>query len=194
VSKTAYMAEGAYTFETTDTYRDGICCQDGPGRFKATVNGETVAISSSSSSSSSSGEFRDVVRESFDMVRRSTSPPSIIDRMSRTTTTRMRRVGCYGVSRPVLLKPRPVFIGFVAVCRLGSWRRVLAYDMCCGNGDGSAVLYATVDDSDLLITSSDCVLVMHSTKSMYHVSCIVSPMTLASQTQCSASDPALQVS
>jgi hypothetical protein len=59
--------------------------------------------------------------------------------------------------------------------------------MCCGSGDGSAVLYATVDDSDVLITSSDCVPVMNSSKSMYHVSCIVSRMTLASQTQWSKS-------
>jgi hypothetical protein len=61
------MAEGAYTFETTDAYGYGIRCQYSPGRFKATVNGEPVAMSSS-------GEFRDVNRESFDVVRRSTSP------------------------------------------------------------------------------------------------------------------------
>ena len=67
VPKTAYMAmaEGAYTFQTTDASGYGICCRDGPGRFKATVNGEPVAISSS-------GEFRYVIRESFDVVRRST--------------------------------------------------------------------------------------------------------------------------
>jgi hypothetical protein len=63
VSKTAYIAEGVYTFET---YGYGICCQYGAGRFKATVNGEPVAISNT-------GEFRDVVRESFDAVRCSTS-------------------------------------------------------------------------------------------------------------------------
>jgi hypothetical protein len=98
VSKTAYMAEGEYTFEVTDTYGDDICCQYGAGRFKAADNGEPVA-------SSSSGEFR----ESFDVVRRSTSPPSTIDWMSRTMTTRMGRVGRYRVSRPVLSKPRPAF-------------------------------------------------------------------------------------
>jgi hypothetical protein len=67
VSKTAYMAmaEGAYTFETTGTYGDGIYCQYGADQFKATVNGEPVAISTS-------GEFRDVARESFDAVGRST--------------------------------------------------------------------------------------------------------------------------
>ncbi len=56
--------------------------------------------------------------------------------------------------------------------------------MCYGYGDGSAALYATVDDSDLFITSSNVVPVMNSTKSMRHVSCIVSQMTSASQTQC----------
>ena len=90
VSKTVYMAERAYTFEATDTYGDGICRQYGASRFKATVNGEPIAISSS-------GEFR----ESFDVVRRSTSPPSTIDWMSHTITTRMERFGCYRVSRPV---------------------------------------------------------------------------------------------
>jgi hypothetical protein len=62
-----YISDEAYTSETTDAYRYGICCQCNTGEFKATVNGEPVAISSS-------GEFRDVVRESFDVVRRSTSP------------------------------------------------------------------------------------------------------------------------
>jgi hypothetical protein len=64
VCKTAYMAEGAYTFEATNTCGDGICCQYGAGRFKASVNDEPVAISSRSGES----------RESFDVVRRSISP------------------------------------------------------------------------------------------------------------------------
>jgi hypothetical protein len=55
VSKTAYTAEGAPTFEMTDTYGDGICCQYGACEFKIT-------------------EFRDVARPSFDMVDRSTDP------------------------------------------------------------------------------------------------------------------------
>jgi hypothetical protein len=41
-SKTAYIAEGSYTFEMADTYRDGVCCQYGAGEFKITVNGEPV--------------------------------------------------------------------------------------------------------------------------------------------------------
>ncbi len=95
VSNIVDVAEVTFTFEMTDTYGDGICCQYGASRFKATVNGEPIAISSS-------GEFRDVVRESFDVVRRSASPPSTIDWMSYTKTTRMGRFGCYRVSRPVL--------------------------------------------------------------------------------------------
>jgi hypothetical protein len=40
VSKTAYIAEGAYAFEMTNTHEGGICCQYGAGKFKITVNGE----------------------------------------------------------------------------------------------------------------------------------------------------------
>jgi hypothetical protein len=41
VTKTAYIAAGAYTFEMTDTYGygDGICCQHGASAFKIAVNG-----------------------------------------------------------------------------------------------------------------------------------------------------------
>jgi hypothetical protein len=67
VSKSAYIAEKAYTFEMTDTYGDGICYQYGAGEFKITVIGEPGDISSS-------GKFRGVVRESFDVVGRSTGP------------------------------------------------------------------------------------------------------------------------
>ena len=50
--------------------------------------------------------------------------------------------------------------------------------MCCGYGDGSATLYQlTVDDSNVLITSSNGRLVMSSTKSIPNSSCIVSRMT-----------------
>jgi hypothetical protein len=63
-----------------------------------------------------------------------------------------------------------------------------------GYEDGSAALYATADDSDMLITSSNGMLVMNSTNSMRNASCIVAQMTLAWQTQCSARDHALKVS
>jgi trypsin len=39
VTETAFVTEGAYTFEITDTWGDGICCQEGSGEFKITVNG-----------------------------------------------------------------------------------------------------------------------------------------------------------
>jgi hypothetical protein len=64
-SKTAFIAEGAYTYEMSDTYGDGICCQNRAGEFKITMNGESVAISSS-------GKFRAVVRESFFVFGRDT--------------------------------------------------------------------------------------------------------------------------
>jgi hypothetical protein len=49
VSKTAYIAEGVYIYESTDTYGNGICYPYGVGEFNTTVNGEPVAISSSGS-------------------------------------------------------------------------------------------------------------------------------------------------
>jgi hypothetical protein len=55
VSKTAYIAEGAYTYERTDTYGNGVCCLYGASEFNITVSGELVAISSSE-------ELRGVVR------------------------------------------------------------------------------------------------------------------------------------
>jgi hypothetical protein len=91
VSKTADIAEGAYTFQMADTYGDGICCRYGSGEFKITVNGEPVAISISNSS----GESRDFVRESFDVVGAVMAAPSTSGWMLRTMTIRMRRVGRY---------------------------------------------------------------------------------------------------
>jgi hypothetical protein len=84
-SNTVYIAEGAYTFKMNDTYGDGICCQYGAGKFKMTVHGEPVAICSSSSSR----EFRDVVRESIDVVGRSTHRRLPVG----TIPTRMGRAG-----------------------------------------------------------------------------------------------------
>jgi hypothetical protein len=58
VSKTAYVAEGAYTFEITGTYGYRVCCQYGAGEFKITMNDEPVAINSS-------GEFQNFVRKTL---------------------------------------------------------------------------------------------------------------------------------
>jgi hypothetical protein len=52
-----------------------------------------------------------------------------------------------------------------------------------GYEDGSAALYATVDESNVLITAINGVLVITSTKSMRNVSCIVSRMISASHNQ-----------
>jgi hypothetical protein len=54
VSKTACIAKGAYTFEMTDMYGDGICYRYGAGEFKITMNSEPMATTTS-------GEFRDVI-------------------------------------------------------------------------------------------------------------------------------------
>jgi hypothetical protein len=36
------ITAGTYTFEMTDSYGDGICCEAGFGLFKIAVVGETV--------------------------------------------------------------------------------------------------------------------------------------------------------
>jgi hypothetical protein len=59
VSKTASIADGAYTFEMADTHGDEICWQYGADEFNISVNGKPGA-------NSSSGDFRDFVRECFD--------------------------------------------------------------------------------------------------------------------------------
>jgi hypothetical protein len=56
--------------------------------------------------------------------------------------------------------------------------------MCWGHGDGATALYATVDDSDLLVTANNDIPAMNSTKSIRNVSCIVPRLTSAPQTQC----------
>lgn len=62
MSKTAYLAEGVYTFKLTDTDGYRVCCQYNAGEFKITLNGEPTAITSS-------GELRDAVGKSFDEIR-----------------------------------------------------------------------------------------------------------------------------
>jgi hypothetical protein len=49
--------------------------------------------------------------------------------------------------------------------------------------DKETALYVTVNDSDVIITSSNGVAVMTSTKSMRYALCIVSRRTLPLQTQ-----------
>jgi hypothetical protein len=53
------IAAGKYTFEMTDSFGDGICCENGSGSFTITVDGEAVI--------SNNGEFEDSVQETFDV-------------------------------------------------------------------------------------------------------------------------------
>jgi hypothetical protein len=50
---------GTYTFEMTDSFGDGICCENGSGSFTITVDGETVI--------SNNGEFFASVQEAFNV-------------------------------------------------------------------------------------------------------------------------------
>jgi hypothetical protein len=150
VSKTAHITEGAYTFEMTETYGDGICCQYGASEFKITGTGEPVAIISIS-------EFRYVVRESFDVVRCSTGLTVdyrldvAYDDYPYETSWSLQSLTTSAVVAAS---------GFNEVTELGY----------------------LLDESDVLITSSNGVPVTSLTKSL-RISCIVSRMTSASQTQ-----------
>jgi hypothetical protein len=68
-SRAVFVAGGEYIFEMTDTFRDGICCENGFGEFKIAVNGEPVAVGGN-------GDFGDVVRETFDVSEAPTRPPT----------------------------------------------------------------------------------------------------------------------
>jgi surface protein len=59
VTKNSSVAFGTYTFEMTDTFGDGICCNFGSGSFSIVVNGETVV--------SNNGRFDSIVQETFEV-------------------------------------------------------------------------------------------------------------------------------
>jgi trypsin len=162
VTKSASVAEGAYTFEMTDTYGDGICCQYGSGEFKITVNGEPVPFSNN-------GEFGDDFSETFDVVGLNTNPgldyrldvtydeypyETSWSLQSRTTGAVVATAGFdevtevgFFLSQPVDLIPGDEY-QLVIIDTAGD-------GMCCDYGEGSIALYATVDDADVLITSSN---------------------------------------
>jgi hypothetical protein len=163
VSKTAFVAEGAYTFELSDTYGDGICCQYGSGEFKITVNGEPLIITSN-------GEFQDVTRETFDVVGSGSGSGSVDYRLdviydsfpsetswslqSLTTGAVVAASGFGEVTELGFFLSES--IGLVP----GDEYQLVILDsaddgMCCAYGEGSIALYATVDDTDVLITSSN---------------------------------------
>jgi hypothetical protein len=130
------------------------CCEYSAGEYNITVSGKPGAISSS-------GEFREVVRESFDVVGRSTGSTGDYHtgRISRKMTPLMRRASRY--SRPVLLlplldlakSPSLVICGRSLSTLVPSDEyRLVIHDsssdgMCCGYGDGSALLYCDQDGS-----------------------------------------------
>jgi trypsin len=165
VSKTAFVAEGAYTFELTDTFGDGICCQYGSGEFKITVNGELLVIASN-------GEFQDVTRETFEVVGSGSGSGSVsvdyrldvtYDDLPYETSWSLRSLTTgavvaasgfgevtelgFSLSDAVVLVPGDEY-QLIILDSVGD-------GMCCASGEGSIALYATVDDTDVLITSSN---------------------------------------
>jgi hypothetical protein len=56
---TRNITAGIYTFIMTDSFGDGICCEQGSGSFKIFVDGETAI--------SNNGEFLESVQETFDV-------------------------------------------------------------------------------------------------------------------------------
>jgi trypsin len=163
VSKTAFVAEGAYSFEMTDSYGDGFCCDYGRGEFKITVNGEPVVTGSN-------GAFQDVIAETFNVVGLNAAPQVDVDYrldvaydeypyetswslQSLTTGAIVAASGFDEVTESFLFFSESV--GLVP----GDEYQLVILDsvgdgMCCFFGEGSIALYATVDGMDELITSS----------------------------------------
>jgi hypothetical protein len=161
VSETAFVAEGAYSFELTDTYGDGFCCSYGRGEFKITVNGEPVVTGNN-------GAFRDVTAETFDVVGLNAAPAvdyrldvaydeypyeTSWSLQSLTTGAVVAASGFDEVTESGFFLSESV--GLVA----GDEYQLVILDssgdgMCCAFGEGSIALYATVDGMDELVTSS----------------------------------------
>jgi hypothetical protein len=165
VSKTTFVADGAYTFELTDTFGDGICCEYGSGEFKITVNGELLVTASN-------GEFEDVTRETFDVVGSGSGSGSVsVDYWLDVTYDDLPYETSWSL-RSLTTGAVVAASGFGEVTELGFFLsesvglvpgdeyQLVILDsvgdgMCCANGEGSIALYATVDDTDVLITSSN---------------------------------------
>jgi trypsin len=160
VSKTAFVAEGAYTFELSDTFGDGICCQYGSGEFKITVNGEPVVVASN-------GEFENVTRETFDVVGFGSGSVDyrldvIYDNFPEETSWSLKSLTTGAVAAASGFG-EVTELGFslsdAVVLVPGDEYQLIILDsvgdgMCCAYGEGSIALYATVDDTDVLLTSS----------------------------------------
>ena len=159
VSKTAFVAEGAYTFELTDDFGDGICCQYGNGEFNITVNGEPAFAGSN-------GQFQGVTVETFDVVQRDDVGPVVVDYrldvtydnyayetswslQSLTTGAVVAASGFDEVTESGFFLSESV--GLVP----GDEYQLVILDsmgdgMCCAFGEGSIALYETVQDIDIL--------------------------------------------
>jgi trypsin len=170
--ETVYLADGRYTFQMTDSYGDGICCQEGRGQFSVTSNGNTVATG---------GEFTDSVSKKFDVGGASAGTGTgtgtgadtrnveyrfdvTYDNYPEETRWFIKQVGTTGTT--------VVEYGFGAVVTEGisfsesidlipgqsyqlSLRDTVGDGMCCDYGRGSIAVYATVDGVAEVLTSSD---------------------------------------
>lgn len=164
VSKTALVAAGEYTFEITDSYGDGMCCEYGRGEFKITVNGEPVVVSNN-------GQFQDVFTKTFNVVELNAGPVVDVDYRldvtyddhpnetswtlkSFTSGAIVAASGFDEVTESGVFLTQPVDLV------PGDRYKLVIRDsdddgMCCDFGEGSIALYATVDGIDVLITSSN---------------------------------------
>jgi hypothetical protein len=105
------------------------------------MNGGPVAISSS-------GEFRDVVRESFSWPGAVIAPPpTTVTVPAATMETDLPRF-------TVILDPSVTVPAATMETDLPRFTMIsdsVGDGTCCGYGDGSAAFYATVDDYNVLI-------------------------------------------
>jgi hypothetical protein len=143
----------------TDTYGDGICCQHGSGEFNITVNGEPVVVGGN-------GDFGDVVQETINVV----GSGSVDYRLdvaydnypeetswSLQSLTTGEDVATSGFNE--VTESGFFLSGSVSLVAGDEYQLVIIDSvgdgMCCGYGDRSIALYAVVDNSDVLITSSN---------------------------------------
>lgn len=162
VVRTVNVADGAYTFEMTDEYADGICCQYGRGEATVTVNGE-VAVESD-------GSFQSLFSDTFDVVGLS-SGPSVAYRLdvtyddypyetswslkSRATGKVVASSGFDEVFTPSFSLSQDVELVTGDEYDLEILDSV-GDGMCCQFGNGSIALYAIVDGFDeFMITASN---------------------------------------
>jgi trypsin len=170
--ETVSLADGTYTFRMTDSYGDGICCQQGRGEFAVTSNGNTVATG---------GEFTDSVAQTFDVGGAGSGSGSGSGSVSPGAGSVEYRFDVtydnYPEETRWLLKQvstgvTVVEYGFGEVVTEGisfsesidlipgqryrlSLRDQFGDGMCCDYGEGSIAVYATVDGVDEVLTSSD---------------------------------------